>query len=151
MKPETPRWLEDTFHQSFDLFTQYRADKYLDEMRWQSEETVPPVHSGRMVVSNPPLQAELKTVNTNRITTAIQPNTLTSQSASGVNGLTLPGGAFSGVRRSDPLILMVLDELVAQLSVPADNPVSDEYEDGYSACLALVAEFADAVRRGDPL
>jgi hypothetical protein len=41
-----------------------------------------------------------------------------------------------------------LDELIAQLSEPSGDPGSDEYEDGFNACLALVVEFRDELLRG---
>lgn len=39
-----------------------------------------------------------------------------------------------------------MNELITQLSQPSD-PGSDEYEDGFNACLALVEQFRDELRR----
>jgi hypothetical protein len=44
---------------------------------------------------------------------------------------------------------VALKELIEQLSAPTDEPGSEDYEEGFRACLDLVEAFAEAINRGE--
>ena len=121
------RWIDDAMDKSI---------LYVDQSG-----TTHDITRQRMAVSEPPMQQVSRARQYSEADTKLIQGIFTTRTDS----YTTAGAPVAEHRLSASI--RELDRLVTELSQPAGEPGSDEYEDGYSACLALVVEFRDDLRR----